>query len=587
MSAEAWITLLVVVAILVGLVVDLAMPSLLTFSGVVVLLLLGVLDVPQALSGFSNPAPFTVGALFIVARAISKTGAIRPLTQALMGQRGRAQRPLFRMLVPTIFTSAFMNNIPFVAMMVPEVSAWARKRNADAGRFLLPLSYGAILGGILTLIGTSTNLVVLGQMEEVGLAPLGFFELGRVGLPIAIGGAAIILVMSPRVLARARTPESALTEGIRDFTIEMTVVPGGPLDGSTVELGGLRHLSGVFLASVDRGDSMVAPARPNTVLRGRDILRFVGRVDQILDLQATKGLEHASHDLIRQLSGPGASYFTVAIGHDSPLVGSDLKAIGFRSRYQAAVVAIHRAGTRLESKLGEVSLRAGDALVLLTDPDFGRRWSHRHDFLVVSPAEESVEPFAPGRWRTVTLLGGMILASAFGLLPILQAAVIAALLMIVLRVLTPDEALQALDMDVLGVIAASFGLAAAVEASGLADVIAGGLVSTFGGLGEAGVILGIVVATVTLTELITNNAAALLMLPVALSSASAAGVNPRGMAVAVAISASASFLTPLGYQTNTMVYGPGGYRVSDYVRLGAPITILVIACVTWLIPVLY
>jgi len=587
MSAEGWITLLVVTAILVGLIVDLAMPSLLTFSGVVVLLLLGVLDVPLALSGFSNPAPFTVGALFIVARAISKTGAIRPLTQSLMGQRGNIRWSLFRMLLPTTFTSAFMNNIPFVAMMVPEVSAWARKRDIDSARFLLPLSYGAILGGILTLIGTSTNLVVLGQMEEVGLAPLGFFELGRVGLPIAIGGVAILIVMSPRALARARTPESTLIEDVRDFTIEMSVVPGGPLDGSTVESGGLRHLTGVFLASVDRGDSMVAPARPNTVLRGGDILRFVGRVDQILDLRATKGLEHASQDLIRQLSGPAASYFTVAIGHDSPLVGRDLKAIGFRSRYQAAVVAIHRAGTRLETKLGEISVRAGDALVLLTDPEFGRRWSQRRDFLVVSPADDSVEPPAPGRWRTLAVLAAMILTSALGLLPILQAALIAPLLMIVLRVLTPDEALQALDLDVLGVIAGAFGLAAAVEASGLAEVITGALVGTLGGLGPLGIMFGIVVATVTLTELVTNNAAALLMLPVALSSASAAAVSPRGMAVAVAISASASFLTPLGYQTNTMVYGPGGYRVSDYVRIGAPITILVIVCVTLLVPALY
>lgn len=587
MSLEAWFTVVIVVAILVGLIAGVASPSVLAFSGVVVLLLLGVLDGTQALSGFSNPAPFTVGALFVVARAISKTGAIRPLTQSIMGEEGHTRRPMLRLLGPVTLTSAFMNNIPLVAMMIPEISSWGRRRAADAARFLLPLSYAAIFGGILTLIGTSTNLVVAGQMEEFGLQPLEFFEIGRVGLPIALGGLIVLVLVSPRLLSRVRSAEASLADDVRDFTIEMSVIAGGPIDGATVESAGLRHLTGVFLTSVDRGDSVVAPAGPFTVLRGGDRLRFVGRVDQILDLQAMKGLEHASQDLIREFSIPGASYFTVAIGHDSPLVGRSLKEAGFRARYQAAVVAIHRAGVRLDTKLGAVPLRVGDALVVLTDPEFGRRWQHRPDFLVVSSLDATSEPPAPGRWRTLGVLGLMVVTAATGILPILHAALAAALLMIVLRVLTPDEARQALDLDVLGVIAAAFGLAAAVESSGLAAVVSGGLIDVFGGFGETGVLLGVVLATVALTELVTNNAAALLMFPIAVSSAAAAGVDPRGMAVAVAITASASFLTPLGYQTNTMVYGPGGYRLTDYLKVGTPITLLVVVAVTALIPLFY
>ncbi|HZD23162.1 MAG TPA: SLC13 family permease, partial [Acidimicrobiia bacterium] len=361
MTPDAWLTALVVVLILIGLIVDVAAPSVLTFSGVVVLLLVDVIDVPGALSGFSNPAPFTVGALFVVARAISKTGAIRPFTQRLMGRTGHTRRPLLRMLAPTTVASAFMNNIPLVAMMIPEVTAWARKRGSDASRFLLPLSYGAIFGGILTLIGTSTNLVVAGEMDVHGLEPFGFFELGRVGLPIAVVGIVTLVALSPRLLRGATSPGMALAEEARDFSIDMTITPGGALDGATVEAGGLRHLSGVFLASVDRGDSVVAPARPDTVLRGGDRLRFVGRVDQVLDLQTMRGLEHADQDQIREFSVPGAAYFTLAIGHDSPLVGVRLRESGFRSRYQAVVVAIHRAGVRLDIKLGDVVLRAGDA----------------------------------------------------------------------------------------------------------------------------------------------------------------------------------------------------------------------------------
>ena len=587
MTPEAWLTALIVVLILAGLVASVASPSILAFSGVVVLLLLGVIDTAQALSGFSNPAPFTVGALFVVARAISKTGAIRPFTQSLMGTTGHTRRPMLRMLAPTVVASAFMNNIPLVAMMIPEVTTWARKRGSDTARFLLPLSYGAIFGGILTLIGTSTNLVMAGQMEDFGLEPFSFFELGRVGLPIALTGVVILVALSPRLLRQVRSPGATLAESERDFSIDMAVSAAGPLDGVTVEEGRLRHLTGVFLASVDRGDSVVAPARPNTVLRGGDRLRFVGRIDQILDLQAIKGLEHADQDHISALSVPGASYFTVAIGHDSPLVGMSLREAEFRSKYQAAVVAIHRAGVRLDAKLGDVVLRPGDALIVLTDAGFGRRWQNRADFLLISSLDGEIEPVAPGRWRTLAVLGAMIVVAATGLLPILHAALTAALLMIVLQVLTADEARQALDLDVLGMIAAAFGLAVAVEVSGLASVISEGLISALGRFGEIGVLAGVVVATVMITELVTNNAAALLMFPIAVSSAAAAGVDPRGMAVAVAIAASASFLTPLGYQTNTMVYGPGGYRVTDYLKVGFPITIIAVVGVVFLVPLFY
>jgi len=331
----------------------------------------------------------------------------------------------------------------------------------------------------------------------------------------------------------------------------------------------------------------VAPARPNTVLRGGDRLRFVGRIDQVLDLQAMKGLEHANQEHISELTLPGAAYFTVAIGYDSPLAGQSLREAGFRSRYQAAVVAIHRAGVRLDVKLGDVVLRPGDALIVLTDSGFKRRWENRADFLVISQLGDEIEPVAPGRWRTLAILVTLVVVAATGLLPILHAALAAATLMIALKVLTPEEARQALDLDVLGVIAAAFGLATAVEASGLAAVVSNGLIETMGTFGQIGVLAGVVLATVALTELVTNNAAALLMFPIAISSAPAAGVDPRGMAVAVAIAASASFLTPLGYQTNTMVYGPGGYRIGDYIKVGLPITVIAVVGVVALVPLFY
>jgi di/tricarboxylate transporter len=588
MTAEAWLTAAIVIAILVGLILDLASPSVLVFSGVVVLLFVGVIDTSQALAGFSNPAPFTVGALFVLARAVAKTGAIRPVTRRLLGETGYTRRPMLRLLIPTVTLSGFMNNIPLVAMLIPEVSSWARRRGSDIAKFLLPLTYAASLGGMMTLIGTSTNLVVDGQMNEAGMEPFGFFELGAVGLPIAVLGLVALVAFSPRILAGRTSVGGQLAEDdVRDFAIQMEVEEDGPLDGMTVDVAGLRHLEGVFLVAIDRGDTVIAPARPETVLRGGNRLTFVGRIDMVLDVEHVRGLRHAEHRQMSAVRDRAAAYFTVAIGGDSPLVGRTLKEAGFRSRYQAAVLAIHRAGHRIDAKLGEVPIHTGDALVLLSDPGFRERWAGRPDFLLISPIDDDIQPAASGGWLVLAILLAVVLLASFGVVPILHAALGAAILLIAVRILTPDEARRAVDLEVIGVIASAFGLAAAMETSGLAGQISSALVAVFGPFGEVGVLAGVVLATIALTEFVTNNAAALLMFPIAVSSASAAGLDPRGMAVAVALSASACFLTPLGYQTNTMVYGPGGYRVIDYLKTGAPLTVIVFAMLVWLVPLLY
>lgn len=587
MTPDAWITLAVVAAILIGLAREVAPPSVLIFVGVVVLLISGVVDASEAFAGFSNPAPFTVAALFVVARAVSKTGAIRPLTRSMMGDVGHTRRPMLRMLFPTALSSGFLNNTPLVAMLIPEVTAWARRRGSDVSKFLLPLSYGAILGGLVTLIGTSTNLVIAGQMGEVGLEPFSFFELGAVGLPIAIVGIVILVAISPRLLASKQSSAAGFREDTRKFTIELEVVPGGPVDGKTVEEAKLRHLSDVFLASIDRGDTTIAPARPNTVLRGGNLLRFVGEVSQILDLQNLAGVRLAEHRHLSEMESPSARFFQVVVAPDSPFVGKTLSEAQFRSQYQAAVVAIHRAGHRLEGKLGEMPIRVGDAFLVVADPEFKDRWQNRSDFLIIASLDDELSPPARGGGVTIVILVGMILVAALNIVPILEASLAAVVLLLAMRILTPDEARRAVDLEVIGVIASAFGLAAAMQASGLADLIADGIVTLFQGIGPTGVLLGIVIATVALTELVTNNAAALLMFPIAITGANAAAIDPRGMAVAVAISASASFLTPIGYQTNTMVYGPGGYNIKDYIKTGAPLTLLVIVTVTLLVPVFY
>ena len=319
------------------------------------------------------------------------------------------------------------------------------------------------------------------------------------------------------------------------------------------------------------------------MLREGDHLLFVGQARLILDLQNIEGLDSAERVHMASVEAPSRHVIEVVIGRESPLLGQTPKEAGFRERYQAAIVAIHREGQPLVAKLGQVKLRTGDTLLLLTDPGFRERWRGRPDFLVINALDGEAEepPIQKGKAIWVGLVAfGVVGLAGSGLLPILQASLIAAIVLVVTRALTARAARDSVEIDVLIVIAATFGIGAAIEHSGLAAALGSGIVDALAGYGWRVVLLGIVLATVALTEFISNNAAAALMFPIAMATASQLGADPRAFAIAVAVSASSSFLTPIGYQTNTMVYGPGGYRFGDYVRLGLPLTIAsVIACV--------
>jgi di/tricarboxylate transporter len=584
-SWHAWFTLAVVAATVYVLARDLLAPAAAVVGAMIVLLVAGVIGPAQALQGFSNPAPITVAALYVLARAVDKTGALQPLVNVTLGEARGRRWPLLRLLTPTALASGFLNNTPIVAMLAPQVTDWAERRGISPSRFLMPLSFATILGGVVTVIGTSTNLVVSGLMHQHGMDGLAMFEIARIGVPVMVAGLIVVVLLAPAVLPERRQPRQALDEGAREFTLSMQVVDGGPLDGRAVEEGGLRHLQGVFLVQIERDGDVIAPVGPATVLRGGDLLTFVGKADLVLDLQNQRGLASAEAKHVARFDTHRHTFFEVVIGPASPLVGRTMRDVSFRARYQAAVVAIHRAGQRVTAKLGGVRLKVGDTLLLLTDPGFGARWRDRHDFLLTAQLGGTPPAVARKAWLVGLTVLGVVGVAGAGLLPILHAALVAAVLLVVLGVLSAGEARAAVDLDVLLVIAASFALGAAVETSGLADLLGRFLVEGMSGFGRRGILLGIVLATVLLTELITNNAAAVLIFPIAVVAAERAGLDPRGCAIAVAVAASASFLTPIGYQTNTMVYGPGGYRFGDYARLGAPLTIIVILVTVLVAPI--
>lgn len=579
MSGDAWTTAVVVVATLVLLARDRYPPSGVVLGATVALLVLDVVEADQAFSGFSNSAPITVAALYVLARGAQKTGLLAPLTGKVLGEDGGAAA-LARLLFPTAAASAFVNNTPLVAMLIPDVVSWAERRRVSASRFLLPLSYAAILGGVITVLGTSTNLVVSGLLQRRGEEPFGLFEITRIGGPVALVGLLILVFGAARLIPeRLSAPERAEREA-RGFVVGMEVTAEGPLSGKSVADARLRDLQGVFLVEIERAGEVIAPVTPHTVLRGGDHLTFVGRSDQIVDLQRTRGLRSREEEHLLAVDSHRHTFFEAVVGRASPLVGRTLKEADFRGRYSAAVVAIHRAGARVEAKLGDVRLQNGDTLLILAAPRFRQRWREGNDFLVVAPIG-GPPPSATRKAPVVGLVwAAVILLAAFEALPILEGALLGAGAMVATRVLTFAEAREAVDLDVVVLIAAAFGIGAAIESSGLATELAGAFTDAFAGFGTAGLVFGVVLATTVLTEVITNNAAAVVVFPIAVSIAEPAGIDPRAMAIAVAVAASSSFLTPIGYQTNTMVYGPGGYRFTDYLRAGLPITLASVSIIT-------
>ena len=592
MPGDAWLTLAVVAATVVVLALDRASPPAAVMGAVTLLLLAGVIDEGQAFSGFSNPAPITVAALYVLSAAAQATGIVELLTARILGPAASSnltdRQVLSRILIPTTMASAFLNNTPIVAMVAPGVISWARRAGRSVSQFLMPVSFASILGGVITAIGTSTNLVVSGLLVASDQEPLGLFEIGQVGLPAAIAGLVVVILLAPRALAPRRAPGERMGDDAREFTVEMTLSNGSPLAGKTVAAAGLRNLEGVFLVEVERSGYRIAPVSPDEVLVTGDRLTFAGNVSRVLDLQRLPGLTSAEQP---HFSFAGSAMrrrmFEAVVGEDSALAGSSLKEVGFRSRYGGAVLAIHRAGERIDAKLGEVRLHPGDVLLVLSDADFRRRWNDGRDFLVIAPLDGETPPRRDKAVVVGVVVVALLALVGTGVLDILQAALVAAFSLVVFRVLSPAEARNAVDLNVIVVIAGSFGLGEAVSGSGLAQELADTIIEPLGSLGDVGLLIGVLLATVLLTELITNNAAAILVFPIAMAVASQSGLDPRPFAMAIALAASASFLTPIGYQTNTMVYGMGGYRFGDFARLGLPLTLIVLAIGTFVIPVFW
>jgi len=579
-------TLLVLLGLIVALAVEKWPPEIVMLAALLVLVCTGVTKMDDALKGFSNPAMMTIAALFVVGGGMQATGAIDSLSRLLLG-RPKKGTPLLRLIGPVAVLSSFMNNTPLVAFFLPIFVHVARKLQVSPSKLLIPLSYAAVMGGTCTLIGTSTNFVIDGVLRQEGMPGLGMWELAWIGIPVAIFGLLYLVTIGQRLLPDRKDLLEYAEANPREYTLELIAKPNCALVGKSIRTSGLRELPGLYVYSIERRSERLVPVSPDEVIEANDILCFSGIVGTIVDAQKIRGLEpvdhHSSPDEVDELelnSDPlalprsGHQLCEAVISSTSPLIGSSVKEANFRARYGAPIVAVHRSGEKLQQKIGQIILQSGDTLLVDAGADFIRRWRNSRDFILVSGLEDTAPIEHQRSWVSLSIFVGVVVAMTAYTEHATLVAMIGATLTVLTGCLPARDAHRSIELPILLLIASALGVSKALDTSGAAEWIAGNLISWAQPYGKVAVLAVIVILTGVLTELLSNNACAALMGVLALATAQKVGMDPRPLLIAVAVTSSYGFATPIGYQTNLMVFGPGGYRFSDFLRVGIPLDVL-------------
>jgi len=576
-----YIKLIITTSVLVGLFGVLIKSKLDTalavFGALMIFVITGIVSPKEAFSGFSNEGMLSVGFLYVIAYAVQSTGLMDTWGKYLLGKKPDNIRITYlRLLTPIAGFSAFMNNTPIVSLFIPIIKSWAKRNNVSASKYLIPLSYATIMGGTCTLIGTSTTLVVHGLLLSAGYEGFGFFEPGIIGLGYAFVGMTFLILIAPKLLPNHKEPFVDLDETTREFVIALKVTDAYTSLGKTIEDAGLRHLQGLFLFQIVRGKTTISPVSPNETIELGDRLFFTGLPSTIVELQKQAGLDLINDSSInlKQFDSTKSRTFEVVISTGSRLVGKTVKKSDFRGEFNAVILAIHRHGQRINEKIGDIILREGDTLLILAGKGFAKRWYHSKEFLLVS---ESEEVLSRSFGKSVLILGTvllMVVSVAMEWLPMITASALAASILALSKSISREEVIKAVNWNVLIVIAASLGLSKAVQSSGIATFMAEALQFVATDYGVFMVILAVVFIAMLATETITNTSAAALLFAIVLELSTISGISMHTLALALLFGATSSYATPIGYQTNLMVQGPGNYSFKDYLKIGIPMNLI-------------
>lgn len=553
------------------------------------LVVTGTLRAEEAVLGFSNPATITVGCMLVLSAALDRSGALSPVsnTIARLG-RGRPFLTVGFLIVTVGVLSAFVNNTAVVAVFLPAVTAMAHSEKISLSKLLIPMSFAAQIGGVCTLIGSSTNLVVSSVSDQAGLGPIRMFEPTQLGAILFGVGIFLLLAVSYWLLVPRHVPGEAIDEyHLREYLAEVEVRPESPLVGRSLhDVATEEDLQVDIIGILRKGRRIMAPPVYN-VIRAGDVLLVEGRVKHLLEVREKEGID-LKGDLVlhdADLASEEISLFEAIVAPGSSLEGRTLRGFNFRRRTGLAPLAIHRTGQALREKIESVTLRLGDALLLQGSAADIETVKGGKNLLVLGPIGIR-SPRRHKRPLALLIMTGVIVAAAAGV-SVVGAAIVGAVLMVVTRCLTLEEAYQSIDWKVLFLLAGVLPLGYAMTTTGAADLIARKILLPVGAFGPIAALAALYLITTLLTEVMSNNSAAAVLAPLAIATAYALDVDPRPLLMTICFAGSTSFLTPIGYQTNTMVYGPGMYRFWDFARAGWPLNLAFFILSVLLIPYIW
>lgn len=567
------IILAVIVFLLSALYLEWFRPTVSFFIALLVLVIGGVLSPSEAIHGFANEQLAVIILLLIISDIFKKSSVINVIFNRLFGQSKSYKKFKLAMMTVVASFSAFFNNTPLVAMMMPYVNNWANENHVSPSKLLIPLSYAAILGGCVTLIGTSTNLIVNGLAVDAGFEPLSIFEFSYVGIPMLIIGIVYLLLLGNQFLPNKDTELEEDFEKSREFLIETKVKAGSSLINRTIQDAGFRKLKGLYLVEIVRSEMNLSPVSPDEKILENDVLIFAGETTAVEEIKkAELGLTLPKK--VEYMLDKKSSMNEIVVSFNSSLIGKRVQETDFRARFDAAIVAIHRNGERISGKIGEVELKAGDILLVFSGTDFLSRTKNNQAFYVLTHIEE---PEEINVWKVAvvfTALIAAILIAALTNFSLLTCLAVVLLIAVLMKIVPLNEIRKGLDFDLILLIAFGLALGKAMINSGASIYLADLFLILAPYLGSMGFLILIFAVTNLLAAYITNKAAVAILFPISVSIAMELGLNPLPFILIVSFGAAANFITPIGYQTNLMVYGPGGYSFKDYMKIGLPLTIL-------------
>lgn len=574
-EVQQGIVVVVILGMVAALFFDLMRAVLIFLAANMIFLLTGILNSREMLSGLANEQLLNILLLLVISDVLRKSGLLDVYFRSLFPERLSYRGFLMRKSAVVSSLSGFVNNTPLVAIMMPYVYDWCKKKNISPSRVMLSLSYATILGGTITLVGTSTSLVVNGFVTDAGYPSLGFFDFTLTGLAVAGVGLIYVIFIMPAFLPNRKGLLEKYDQSTREYIVETFIAPGSSLIGKTIEEAGLRNLKGLYLAEIMRGEELIPAVAPTEKFREGDVLIFAGETETIVDLiQSNPGLSLPGS--IMRDGKEKANVVECVVSAQSSLIGKTFKSVNFRAIFNASVVAIHRNGERLRGKLGEQTLQQGDLLLLMTGTDFEQRSNSSNDLFVINRLRD-ITNFSP--WKSALLGIGLLSAfvlSGIGVITLFKGLLLVLCLIALLNFGRYNEIKNGLDLDLFFILALALGLAHAMKNTGLDQLIAGEFVDRFQGVYDPVSLLAVIyIATNALSMLVTNKAAVAIMFPVVVSLMQILHIqDPTPFFLVVAFAGAAEFMTPYGYQTNLMVYGPGGYRFKDYLRAGWMLSVI-------------